>query len=493
MKRVSRVVNLNEPLIFEQSSPGKKAYSLPPLEVEEHPVETLLPEDLVRSDIPDFPEVSEVDLIRHYVRMSSWNYHVDLGLYPLGSCTMKYNPKLNERVARMADLAAVHPMLPADQVQGNLEILFTLQELLKEITGLDGVTLQPAAGSQGELAGILMVRAYHSARNHPRRYVLIPDSAHGTNPASATIAGYEVKAIPSDQTGQIDLAVLKERISEDVACLMLTNPNTLGIFESRIDQIAKIVHEAGALMYMDGANFNALLGQTRPGDMGIDVLHLNLHKTFSTPHGGGGPGSGPVACRADLVPFLPFPLVEKRDGRYLLTQDSPQSIGRLHAFYGNFGMVIRALAYILSCGGDGLKQISENAVLNANYIRKRLTPFYHLAYQSPSLHEVVFSDHEQQRYRVKTLDIAKRLIDCGFHPPTVYFPLIVHGALMIEPTESPSKSELDEFVEALIMIHEEAASQPEKLTSAPVAAKVSRVDETRAARNPILRWQPGTE
>jgi len=490
MNRTNTIVNLNEPLLFEQSAPGKRGYSLPSLDVDEVPLDGILDPSLIRDDIKGFPELSEVEVIRHYVRLSTWNYHVDLGLYPLGSCTMKYNPKLNERVARMPGLASVHPAVSAPLVQGNLKVMHTLQEMLKEITGMNGVTVQPAAGSQGELTGILMVRAYHTARHNPRKYVLIPDSAHGTNPASATISGYEVKSIPSDETGQVDLAQLKEKMTEEVACLMLTNPNTLGIFESRIEEIAKIVHAAGGLMYMDGANFNALLGQTRPGDMGVDVLHLNLHKTFSTPHGGGGPGSGPVACREALVPYLPVPVIEKDGDGYRLNFDRPESIGRLHAFFGNFGMVVRALAYILTCGRDGLKEISDTAVLNANYIRKRLSDYYDLPYCTPSLHEVVFSDRRQERQGVKTLDIAKRLIDLGFHPPTVYFPLIVHGALMIEPTESASKDELDQFVEAMIQIHNEAMTEAQKVIGAPVSSKVTRLDETRAARTPVLRWQP---
>jgi glycine dehydrogenase subunit 2 len=490
MNRTNTIVNLNEPLVFERSAPGKSAYSLRPLDVDEVPLDMIIDQSLIRDDIPGFPEISEVEVIRHYTRLSTWNYHVDMGLYPLGSCTMKYNPKLNERVARMPGLAYVHPMIAAPWVQGNLKVMYTLQELLKEITGMQGVTVQPSAGSQGELTGILMIRAYHTARHNPRKYVLIPDSAHGTNPASATISGYEVQSIASDETGQVDLARLREKMTEEVACLMLTNPNTLGIFESRIKEIAAIVHQAGGLMYMDGANFNALLGQTRPGDNGIDVLHLNLHKTFSTPHGGGGPGSGPVACREALVPYLPVPVVEKDAESYRLSYDRPQSIGRLHAFFGNFGMVVRALAYILSCGPAGLKEISETAVLNANYIRNRLLGYYELPYDTPSLHEVVFSDKRQERQGVKTLDIAKRLIDLGFHPPTVYFPLIVHGALMIEPTESAGKDELDQFIEAMIQIHNEAMTEPQKVTGAPASSKVTRLDETRAARTPVLRWQP---
>ncbi len=487
-KRTVNAIVLDEPLIFEGSAAGKRAYSLPPLDVDEVDVTELIEESLLRADIPGFPEVSEVDLVRHYTRLSSWNYHVDLGLYPLGSCTMKYNPKINERVARMPGLASVHPLAADVLVQGNLEILSRLQQILAELTGLPGITLQPAAGSQGELTGILMVRAYHTAQHNPRRFVLIPDSAHGTNPASATIAGYEVLSIPSDAKGRIDLTILAQKLSPEVACLMLTNPNTLGIFESQIEEISRLVHGVGALMYMDGANFNALVGQTRPGDMGVDILHLNLHKTFSTPHGGGGPGSGPVACHSSLVPFLPVPRIEERDGTFAVNWDFPESVGKVHAFFGNFGMVIRALAYILTCGQEGLREISETAVLNANYIRARLKDYYHLPYETPSMHEVVFSDRVQSANGVKTLDIAKGLIDLGFHPPTVYFPLIVHGALMIEPTESPSKSELDAFIEAMIEAHRQSQTAPEELTGAPRRSKVGRLDETRAARTPILRW-----
>jgi glycine dehydrogenase subunit 2 len=491
MDRLTTVFNLNEPLIFEQSQGGKVGFPLPPLDVEDTPVEAILDAGLLRQDIEGFPEVSEVEVMQHYVRMSTWNYHVDLGLYPLGSCTMKYNPKINERVARIPGLALTHPLQPESSVQGNLEILYRLQEYLKELTGMDAVTLQPAAGSQGELTGILMVRAYHQARKAPRKYVLIPDSAHGTNPASAAVAGYQVVPIASDDQGRVDIAALKAKLSDEVACLMVTNPNTLGVFESRIEEIAQIVHEAGALLYMDGANFNALIGYARPGDMGIDVLHLNLHKTFSTPHGGGGPGSGPVACKRILEPFLPVPCIEPGENGFSLSYDRPQSIGRLHAFFGNFGMAVRALSYILNCGRDGLKELCETAVLNANYLRHALKQHYDLPYETPSLHEVVFSDRLQNESGVKTVDIAKRLIELGFHPPTIYFPLIVHGALMIEPTESPGKRELDDFIAAMIQIAEEAGREPGKVTGAPRNAKRSRLDETRAARSPILRWRPG--
>ena len=493
MKRTFTAFYLEEPLIFEKSSPGKSAYSLPPLDVEDTPVEEILdPEDL-RSEVRGFPEVSEVELISHFTRMSTWNYHVDLGMYPLGSCTMKYNPKLNERVSRIPGIALTHPLQDEQQSQGNLEILFRLQECLKELTGMDSVCLQPAGGAQGELAGMLMIRAYHVKHQRPRHFVLIPDSAHGTNPASAYMAGYEVVSIPSDGQGRIDVQVLAEKMTEDVACLMLTNPNTMGIFETHIEEISRIVHDKGGLLYMDGANFNALMGYARPGDMDIDVLHLNLHKTFSTPHGGGGPGSGPVACKEILSPYLPLPIVRQDGESYRLHYDEPSSIGRLHAFYGNFGMAVRALCYILTCGREGLKELSEVAVLNANYIRRRLEDHYDLPYSTPTLHEVVFSDSRQNQNGVTTLDIAKRLIDHGFHPPTTYFPLNVHGALMIEPTESYSKEELDAFIDAMIAISQEAAEDPEKVTAAPVDAKLTRLDEVRAARHPILRWLPEEE
>lgn len=488
MKRTTRVFNLNEPLIFEKSAAGKSAYSLPPLDVKDVPVEQILEPRHLRSEIRDLPEVTEVEVIRHYTRLSTWNYHIDLGMYPLGSCTMKYNPKLNERVARIPDILFTHPLQDEAHSQGNLEILFKLQEFLKELTGMDAVSLQPAAGAQGELTGILMVRAYHKAQQRARRYVLVPDSAHGTNPASATLAGYEIISIPSDKGGRINVRALGQKMNEEVACLMLTNPNTLGIFEREIEEMGRIIHDKGGLIYMDGANFNALMGYARPGDMGIDVLHLNLHKTFSTPHGGGGPGCGPVACTDKLSPYLPVPTAKKDQDAYSLDYDRPRSIGRVRAFYGNFGMFVRALSYILTCGREGLKELSETAVLNANYLRNQLKGSYHLPYDSPSLHEVIFSDKLQNKSGVRTFEIAKRLIDYGFHPPTIYFPLILHGALMIEPTESESKAELDAFVEAMIAISREAKEEPEKLLRAPFTAKRSRLDETRAARFPVLRW-----
>ncbi|HEY3129311.1 MAG TPA: aminomethyl-transferring glycine dehydrogenase subunit GcvPB [Acidobacteriota bacterium] len=489
--RTTRIFNIDEGLIFERSTPGKTAYSLPPLDVPDVRPETVLEARQLRAEIEDFPEVSEVDVVRHFTRLSTWNYHIDMGMYPLGSCTMKYNPKLNERVWRIPGFLSSHPLQDVSLAQGNLQVQFELQEILKEITGMAAVSLQPAAGAHGELTGILMVRAYHNARNQDRKYVLIPDSAHGTNPASAATAGYQVKSLPSNPEGRLDFEKFKEALNNEVACLMLTNPSTLGIFERRIREIADLLHDNDALLYMDGANFNALLGYTRPGEMGVDVIHLNLHKTFSTPHGGGGPGAGPVAVSRRLEPFLPVPLVAKKaDGSYYYDFQRPQSIGRVRAFFGNFGMHVRALCYILTWGGRGLKDMAETAVLNANYIRHQLQGLLDLPYEADSLHEVVFSDKLQSKKGVKTLDIAKRLMDYGFHPPTIYFPLIVPGAIMIEPTESESKQELDAFVEAMKSILKEVDENPEMVRTAPHTTKLRRLDETRAARQPILRWRP---
>lgn len=485
-QRTSATFSLNEPLIFERSSAGKKAYSLPPLDVPEAPLD--LDPSVLRGEIAGFPEVSEVEVIRHFTRLSSWNYCIDTGMYPLGSCSMKYNPRLNELVARIPGLALSHPQQPEEVSQGNLEVFFRMQQFLAELTGMAEVSLQPAAGAHGELTGILMVRAYHVSQGNPRKYILIPDSAHGTNPASAAIAGYQVKTIHSTSNGRIDVDELASMVDQDVAALMLTNPNTLGIFEKRIQEIARILHDRGAMLYMDGANFNALMGITRPGDMGVDVLHLNLHKTLSTPHGGGGPGSGPVAANRTLAPFLPVPVIAARDGKYFSDSDRPQSIGRMRAFCGQFGMLTRALCYMLTCGGDGLRRLSETAVLNANYIRQALQGDYDLPYSEPCLHEVIFSDRLQNRYEVRTLDIAKRLMDYGFHPPTIYFPLVVPGAIMIEPTESESRAELDAFIAAMKAIARESRENPEIVRNAPHTTRVGRLDETAAARNPVLRW-----
>ena len=490
MKKARPHVNQNEGLIFEHSSPGKRAWQLPPLDVPEVDPAAALGGDHIREAIGGFPEVSEVEVVRHFTRLSTWNYGVDTGLYPLGSCTMKYNPKVNEVVARLEGIAGVHPYQPDALAQGCLKILRLLSGCLLEITGMEAITLQPAAGAHGELTGILLVRAYLESRGNPRRKILIPDSAHGTNPATAAIAGYQVENIRSNALGTVDLDVLRRAVTEDVAALMITNPNTLGVFEENIGTIAEILHARGTQLYMDGANMNALVGMVRPGDAGVDVMHLNLHKTFSTPHGGGGPGAGPVGVKKHLEPFLPVPVLEEAgDGRLRLIHHRPQAIGRVRAFTGNFGVLVRALAYILACGGNGLKAATQDAVLNANYIRKGLEDVYDLPYKQPSLHECVFSDRRQAGHGVRTGDIAKRLIDYGFHPYTVSFPLIVHGALMIEPTESESKEELDLFIEAMREIAREADEEPQTVLAAPHTTRVGRLDEVTAARRPILRWQ----
>ncbi len=480
----------NEGLLFEKSSPGKRAYKMPPLDVPAVDAATVLGSSY-RSHSAELPELSEIEIIRHFTRLSTWNYAIDLGMYPLGSCTMKYNPRVNEYVARIEGLAEAHPYRPESLAQGVLEVIDLLQRCLLDITGMEAITLQPAAGAHGEFTGILLVRAWHESKGNARRKVLIPDSAHGTNPATAAICGYAVENLKSNADGGIDLEALERQVDEETAALMLTNPSTIGVFESQIHKIADILHAKGALLFMDGANMNALVGKVRPGDFGVDVMHLNLHKTFSTPHGGGGPGSGPVACKAFLEPFLPTPvLVQDKDGAKHWNYDRPHSVGRVRAFYGNVGMFIRALAYILANGPDGLRQTTEDAVLNANYIRAKLEDLYELPYKTPSMHEVVFSDKRQAAKGVKTGDIAKRLIDYGFHPYTVSFPLIVHGALMIEPTESESLEELDLFIEAMRAIAREVDETPELVKTAPHSTRVSRLDEVQAARKPILRWRP---
>ena len=526
----------NEGLVFEKSSPGKKAYKLPPLDVPQVDASKLLGQ-AHRKTPGLLPELSEIEIIRHFTRLSTWNYAIDLGMYPLGSCTMKYNPRVNEFVSRIEGLAEAHPYRPDALAQGVLEIIDLLQKCLIEITGMDAITLQPAAGAHGEFTGILLIRAWHESKGNARKKVIIPDSEHGTNPATAAICGYQVENLKSNSEGGIDLEALARQVDEDTAALMLTNPSTLGVFENEIHKIADILHAKGALLYMDGANMNALVGKVRPGDFGVDVMHLNLHKTFSTPHGGGGPGSGPVACKKFLEPFLPTPVLvrtgnvanspstetwecanadsgtagceavfrapsfpglspdrakdsEASSGALHWDYNRPQSVGRVRAFYGNTGMFIRALAYILANGPDGLRQTTEDAVLNANYIRKKLEDLYELPYKTPSMHEVVFSDKRQAAKGVKTGDIAKRLIDYGFHPYTVSFPLIVHGALMIEPTESESLEELDLFVDAMRAIAREVEETPELVKTAPHSTRVSRLDEVQAARKPVLRWRP---
>jgi glycine dehydrogenase subunit 2 len=492
IKKATQHVNQNEGLIFERSSPGKKGYRLAPLDVPAVDYAKALGTS-ARADLGNMPEVSEMEIIRHFTRLSTWNYAIDLGMYPLGSCTMKYNARVNEVVARFPGLANAHPYQPAEVSQGAMRVMKTLSDCLLDITGMDAITLQPAAGAHGEMTGILLMHAYLQSKGNPRKKILIPDSAHGTNPATAAICGYAVENLKSNSRGMVDVSALAAQMNEDIAGLMLTNPNTLGIFEQEIHKIAEILHEKGGLLYMDGANMNALVGKTRPGDFGVDVMHLNLHKTFSTPHGGGGPGSGPVACKKILEPFLPKPvIVERADGTLAFDYDRPKSVGRVRMFYGNFGMHVRALAYTLANGPDGLRQTTEDAVLNANYIRKKLEGDYTLPYQSPSMHEVVFSDSIQEQKGVKTGDIAKRLIDYGFHPYTVSFPLVVHGAIMIEPTESESLEELDLLVDAMKSIAREADEDPEFVRNAPHTTRVKRLDETGAARKPILRWKPAS-
>jgi glycine dehydrogenase subunit 2 len=489
IKKASRHVSQNEGLIFEKSAPGKRGFELPPSDVPAVDVQAALGADYARRDIEGFPEVSEIEVIRHFTRLSTWNYAIDLGMYPLGSCTMKYNPRVNEHIARLEGIATEHPYQPQQLSLGCLKILFTLQKCLLEITGMDAATLQPAAGAQGELTGLLLIRAYLQSRGNARKKVLIPDSAHGTNPATAVIAGYEVENIRSDARGQIDVDQLRNIVNEDVAALMVTNPSTLGVFEQRIAEVSEILHARGAQLYMDGANMNALAGVAQPGRFGVDVMHLNLHKTFSTPHGGGGPGAGPVLVKNHLEPFLPVPVLVEKDGRLMLEPVRHQSIGRVRAFGGNFGVLVRALAYILAYG-PGIRQATEDAVLNANYIRKNLEGVFDLPYKSPSMHEVVFSDSRQKKHGVNTMDIAKRLIDYGFHPYTTAFPLIVPGAMMIEPTESESKEECDFFIDAMKSIAEEAAMQPDLVKTAPHSTRVGRLDEVGAARKPVLRWKP---
>lgn len=476
-----------EPLIFEISGEGKRGFFLPRLDVPEN--KEILKTIKVRNDIPGFPEVTEPEVVRHFTRLSQTNFCVDTSFYPLGSCTMKYSPKINEKIASLPYFLNCHPLAPEELVQGNLELIKLLEDYLCRITGMSSFTLWPAAGAHGELTGMMIIRAALTARGNPRKIVLIPDSAHGTNPSSAHICGYQVREIKSNEEGTVDLQDLEKMMTEEVAALMLTNPNTLGIFEKDIHRIAEIVHQRGGLVYMDGANMNALLGKFRPGDHGVDVIHLNLHKTFSTPHGGGGPGAGPVGVTKELEPFLPIPVIRKNGDEYTLENDRPLSIGRIRTFFGNFLVLVKALAYILSLGGEGLKEVAEIAVLNANYIRKSLEGIYHLKYKSPTLHECVFSDKWQREKGVQNIDIAKRLIDYGLHPPTMSFPLIVPGALMIEPTETESKAELDAFIEAMKKIAREAEENPEVLKQAPHRAYVRRLDEVAAARNPVLRWK----
>ena len=499
IKKVTQHPSQNEALIFERSQTGRIGYRLPKLDVEEADLDSIIPERLRRDDgLEGLPEVSEVDVVRHFTRISTWNYSIDLGMYPLGSCTMKYNSRLNEKVARIRGFADLHPLAPEEMAQGALELIYRLQEDLAEITGLPGVTLQPAAGAQGEMTGVMLIRAFLDKRDGEsskhRRVMLIPDSAHGTNPASAALAGFTVKTIRSTAEGLTDLKHLQQLCDEGgVAGLMLTNPNTVGIFETNIREICDIIHKAGGLVYMDGANMNALVGVARPGDMGVDVIHLNLHKTFSTPHGGGGPGCGPCCCTAELAPFLPVPSVEKHGDRYSLNFNVPDSIGRVKAFYGNFGMMVRALSYIYTHGAEGLKEATETAVLNARYLDDQLKDNFDKPFASDCMHETIFSHKRQSKTGVHTLDIAKRLIDYGFHPMTIYFPLVVEGAMLIEPTESVGRADLDAFIEAMKEIDREAREDPQIVIDAPHSTRIGRLDEAAAARRPVLRWKPDME
>jgi len=481
---------MSERLIFQISSEGRKGYSLPACDVPEQPVDELIPARYLRKEPATLPEVSEPDVVRHYTHLSSENYSIDRGFYPLGSCTMKYNPKMNEVAVNRPGFLSIHPYQPEPTVQGALQVMYELQEALCAIGGMDTVTLQPAAGAHGELTGLFMIQAYHRSRGEKRNEIIAPDSSHGTNPASAAMVGARLITVRSDARGRVDLDELKSLVNERTAALMLTNPSTLGLFEDQVCDLAEIVHEAGGLMYYDGANLNAIMGVARPGDMGFDVVHFNLHKTFTTPHGGGGPGAGPVGVKEFLAPFLPVPLVGRREGQYYLDFERPASIGKVRSFYGNFGMLVRAFAYIRRMGGDGLSQVSRDAVLSANYLRARLIDVYEEAYPGPNMHEFVLSARKQKRLGVRTLDIAKRLIDYGFHPPTVYFPLIVDEALMIEPTETENKDTLDAFVEALRAIALEVEESPDVVKTAPHSTPLGRLDEARAARSPNLRWRP---
>lgn len=476
-------------LIFEVSKEGRKAYSLPKLDVPAVNVSEVIPQDMLRGEAVKLPEVSEVDVVRHYTQLSHKNYGLDSGFYPLGSCTMKYNPKRNEEMASLASFATLHPYQSEDTVQGALEMMYDLSAQLSEITGMEKVTLQPAAGAHGELTGIMIIKAYHEKRGDLKRTkIIVPDSAHGTNPATVAAIGLDVVEIKSNKDGSVDIDALKAVLNDEIAGLMLTNPSTLGLFEKNIKLISDLVHEAGGLLYYDGANTNAIMGITRPGDMGFDVVHLNLHKTFSTPHGGGGPGAGPVGVRADLVEFLPVPVVEKKEDKFVLDYDRPYSIGKIKNFYGNFGVAVRAYAYVLTMGAEGLKAASELAVLNANYMKEKLKKHYYLPIDVVCKHEFVLGGLGEGHQEVTTLDIAKRLLDYGYHPPTIYFPLIIDSAIMVEPTETESLETMDEFINVMIKIAEEARENPEMVKHAPYNTKVRRIDEVKAATKPILKW-----
>ncbi len=477
-------------LLFEMSRSGRQGYSLPSCDVPEQPLEQILPKALQRSEPLELPELSEVEIIRHYTELSTRNFGVDTGFYPLGSCTMKYNPKVNEDAAILPGFAYMHPCQPEETAQGALELIYNMEQGLKELTGMDRFTLQPAAGAHGELTGLMIIQAYHRHRgDHKRNKVLIPLSAHGTNPATVSMAGYDVVQIPCDDRGLVDLEALKAAVDETTSALMLTNPSTLGLFEEEIIAMARAVHEAGGLLYYDGANMNAIMGYTRPGDMGFDVVHINIHKTLATPHGGGGPGGGPVGVKERLVPFLPVPLVDKQGDRFSFNYNLPNSIGKVHSFYGNFGVVIKAYTYMRMMGAKGLKQASSDAVLNANYLMHLLKKTYYLPYDRICKHEFVLSARPEKKKGAGAGDIGKALLDRGFHPPTVYFPLIVEEALMIEPTDTETKETLDAFARAMEEIAKDIDEDAEKVAHGPYNTVVGRLDEVRAARSPILRWK----
>ncbi|WP_094604480.1 putative glycine dehydrogenase (decarboxylating) subunit 2 [Sporomusa silvacetica DSM 10669] len=476
-------------LIFELSKPGRTAIDLPACDVPQDDIQLLIPAQLIRQEKAALPEVSQLDLMRHYNSLSERNFGVDSGFYPLGSCTMKYNPKINEDACRLPGFALIHPLQDSETVQGALQLLYNMEQYLAELAGMDAITMQPAAGAHGELTGIKLIRAYHRHRGQNRTKVIVPDSAHGTNPATAAVCGLDIVEVKSHPDGAVDLTALKAAVGSDTAAFMLTNPSTLGLFEKNITEIAQIVHDAGGLLYYDGANANAIMGLTRPGDMGFDVVHFNLHKTFSTPHGGGGPGSGPVGVKKALIPYLPSPHIVQKSGKFSLAADRPQSIGKVQSFYGNFGVIVRAYAYIRVMGPDGLTASSQDAVLNANYCLSQLKEDYYAPFERFCMHECIITSKHQKAYGIHTLDIAKRLLDYGYHPPTIYFPLIVEEAMMIEPTETESKETIDGFIAVMRRIAREAEEDASLITKAPHTTVVGRLDETAAARKPVVKWQ----
>ena len=480
---------MEEKSVFGLGRDGRRGYTLPLCDVLERDISELVPARFIRKNAPNLPQLTELEVIRHFTRLSKANFSVDSELYPLGSCTMKYNPKINEELAESIDFRCIHPFASEELSQGSLHILYHMDRLLSEIGGMAKTCMQPAAGAHGELTAMMMIKAYFKDKKEKRGKVIVPDSAHGTNPASAALCGYEVVEVKSDNRGNIDVESLKNVVDEKVACLMLTNPNTLGLFDEHIMEISEIIHSKGALLYYDGANMNAILGIVRPGDMGFDIMHYNLHKTFSTPHGGGGPGSGPISCKERLKPYLPVPLIEKnKEHNYYFEYNCPKSIGRMHSFYGNFLVILKAYVYIRMLGPDGLRDVSENAVLNANYLLTKLKNHFDVSYDRNCMHEFVLSAQRFKKKGVRALDIAKRLLDYGMHPPTMYFPLIVDEALMIEPTETETKEVLDEFIDVMVKITQEIENTPEKVINAPHKTSLSRLDEVEAARHPDLRW-----